>query len=614
MTRPAESFAHGVRCLQGVALAMSLAIFLAAGQADAQGQNRDGRAARWVSGELLVGFRAGVGAPRRHGLYTKHGAEFLQDIGQRTRIVRIRVPAGTEDAVLSRLARQPEVKFVEKNLEFAPALTPNDPEYLGQWHLPQIGVEQAWDLSQGSAGAVIAILDSGIDATQPDFAGKLLLGYNTYSNNSDTGDAFGHGTEVAGVAGALTNNGVGVAGVAGNAPLMPVRVTDGAGAATTASIANGIIWATDHGARVINLSFEGVVGNATIAAAAQYAANHGALVVAASGNCGCVEGQTESPFILSVSATDETDALAYFSSTGSYVDLSAPGTYILTTAKYGLFLPDSGTSLASPVVAGVAALMFGANPALTPAAATELLEGTSVDLGNAGYDTDFGYGRVDALAAVTAAIDYQPPLDTKPPTVVITAPGSGANVSGTAVVDVAADDNVGVVKVDLLVDGVYYASDDSSPYSFAWDVSASANGAHTLQVVASDAAGNSGSSTVITVNVANNARHPPVASDDAFVVPVRARTVYAPQVLAVLANDSDIDGDLIPASVRIVRGPNRGGDVRVHANGTVSYVPRRGFSGVETFIYTVKDRRGAVSNRATAGVTVTNGKPSASAP
>ncbi|MFO1467941.1 MAG: S8 family serine peptidase [Steroidobacteraceae bacterium] len=603
-----------MRCLQGVALAMSLAIFLAAGQADAQGQNRDGRAARWVSGELLVGFRAGVGAPRRHGLYTKHGAEFLQDIGQRTRIVRIRVPAGTEDAVLSRLARQPEVKFVEKNLEFAPALTPNDPEYLGQWHLPQIGVEQAWDLSQGSAGAVIAILDSGIDATQPDFAGKLLLGYNTYSNNSDTGDAFGHGTEVAGVAGALTNNGVGVAGVAGNAPLMPVRVTDGAGAATTASIANGIIWATDHGARVINLSFEGVVGNATIAAAAQYAANHGALVVAASGNCGCVEGQTESPFILSVSATDETDALAYFSSTGSYVDLSAPGTYILTTAKYGLFLPDSGTSLASPVVAGVAALMFGANPALTPAAATELLEGTSVDLGNAGYDTDFGYGRVDALAAVTAAIDYQPPLDTKPPTVVITAPGSGANVSGTAVVDVAADDNVGVVKVDLLVDGVYYASDDSSPYSFAWDVSASANGAHTLQVVASDAAGNSGSSTVITVNVANNARHPPVASDDAFVVPVRARTVYAPQVLAVLANDSDIDGDLIPASVRIVRGPNRGGDVRVHANGTVSYVPRRGFSGVETFIYTVKDRRGAVSNRATAGVTVTNGKPSASAP
>jgi thermitase len=658
---------------------------------------RGGRS--WVSGELLVGFRAGVGAPGRHALYQKHGAQFLQDVGQRTRIVRLRVPAGSEDSILRRLARLPEVKFVEKNFEFTPALVPDDPEYLGQWHLPQIQAEQAWDLGQGSASAIIAILDSGIDAAQPDFAGKLVAGYNTYANSSDTSDAFGHGTEVAGVAGALTNNGLGVAGVAGNAPLMPVRVTDANGAANAASIANGIIWATDHGARVINLSFDGIVGNATIGAAAEYALNHGTLVVAAAGNCGCANAQVETPFVLSVSATDRNDALAWFSSTGPYVDVAAPGTDILTTAKYGLYLPDSGTSLASPVVAGVAGLMFGANPALTPTAATELLESTAVDLGNAGYDPSFGYGRINALAALTAAINYAPPVDGQPPSVAMTSPSAGATVSGIVVIDVVADDNVGVVNVDLLVDGVYYASDGTSPYSFAWDASALSDGPHVLEAVASDSAGNSAHSTsltvtvanapgdktppkvaitapasgssvtgtikvtadasddtgvvntelyvdgaliaadtaapyefswnsalssdgvhtldvlaadaagnvahaTVTVTVANRVRHAPVANDDAFTAPLRTRPAYAVQMLAVLANDTDADGDLKPSTVRIVREPNHGGTARALANGIVAYAPRRGFSGVETFVYTVRDKRGALSNRATVSVTI----------
>ena len=180
----------------------------------------------------------------------------------------------------------------------------------------------------------------------------------------------------------------------------------------------------------MNLSFEGVAGNATIRSAAEYALNHGALVVAASGNCGCVDATADNPFILSVSATDETGGVAYFSSTGPYVDLSAPGTNILTTAVGGLYFSDSGTSLASPVVAGVAALMFSANPALTPAVVTELLEATAFDAGGAGYDTGFGFGRVNAYAAVVAAASYQPPPDTTPPTASITAPAAGATVSG----------------------------------------------------------------------------------------------------------------------------------------------------------------------------------------
>jgi subtilisin family serine protease len=255
---------------------------------------------------------------------------------------------------------------------------------------------------------VIAIVDSGVDPHHPDLAGKLVAGYNTHDNTTNAADQYGHGTKMAGVAAARSNNGVGIAGVAGGAAIMPVRVTSRAGRATSASIAKGIIWAVDHGARVINLSLGGVVGNAAIRAAAEYAFNRGALVLAPSGNCGCAEAQAETPFILVVSATDETDSVTHFSTTGPFVKLSAPGANIVTTAMYGLYLSESGTSVASAIVAGVAALMFSANPALTPAAAAQLLQSTAFDGGPVGYDPGFGYGRVNAFAAVTAAAAYTP--------------------------------------------------------------------------------------------------------------------------------------------------------------------------------------------------------------
>jgi subtilisin family serine protease len=702
---------RGLASKHFAALALAVAAALATGVAEA------GSPPRWVSGELLVGFRAGVGATGRHNMYRKHGADFLEDVGQGISVARIRVPAAGEEAMMRRLASLPQVKFVEKNYEYETALVPNDPEYKGlspQWYLPKIGAEQAWDLTQGGANAVIAILDSGIDATQPDLVGKLVPGHNTYTaaTPDDTTDPYGHGTEVAGVAGAWTNNGVGIAGVAGASPLMPVRVTNTSGAATSASIANGIIWAADHGARVVNLSFNNLAGNATVLAAAEYAYNKGTLVVAASGNCGCADATVETPFILSVSATDETDTSAYFSSTGPYVDLSAPGTNILSTAKYGLYMPNSGTSLASPIVAGVAALMFSAKPELTPLLATQMLEATAVDVNGGGYDTTFGYGRVDALAAVNLALNYQPPVDTTAPTVALASPGNGATVTGTVVVNVAADDNVGVVKVDLYVDNVYFANDTTSPYSFAWDTTGLTNGAHTLVATAFDARGNSASTTALAVSVANKApdtlpptvlinapaagatvagtttvtatatdnvgvtgvdllvdgalvasdasapyafswnttgladgvhtldvkasdaagnvshatrsvtvanappppppppvAHAPVAGNDAFGAPYRATSAYTAQVLAILANDSDADGDLNAASVRITASPDKGGSVKVNSNGTVSYTPKRGYRGVETFRYTVKDKRGVASNTATVTVAVDTSVP-----
>ena len=491
---------------------------------------------RWVSGELLIGFRAGVRPERADGLYRILGVTPVQDLGP-IRVVRIRVPVLLMDAVERLLERQPEVKFVEKNYIFDPVLAPNDPQYGAQWHLPRVLAAQAWDLTQGDASAVIAIVDSGIDPYHPDLAAKLVPGYNTYSNSTNTADQYGHGTEVAGVAGAASDNGVGIASIAGQSPIMPIRVTDATGRATSASIANGLIWAADHGASVLNLSFNGVAGNATIRTAAEYAFNHGALVVAAAGNCGCVDPTAENPFMLSVSATDENDGIAYFSSTGPYVDVAAPGSNILTTAMGGLYLTESGTSLASPIVAGVAALMFSANPALTPAEVTQLIESTTIDLGAVGYDQAFGHGRIDAFAAVAAAANYVPPPDTMPPTASITAPTAGASVAATTVVNAAAADNVGVVRVDLYVDGVSLATDTSAPYSFAWDTTAVPNGPHTLVAVASDAAGNSGSSSTVSVTVSNT---PPDTSAPtvAITAPAAGATVSGTTPVTVGATDN----------------------------------------------------------------------------
>lgn len=256
----------------------------------------------------------------------------------------------------------------------------------------------------------------------------------------------------------------------------------------------------DHGAKVMNLSFGGVAGISTITSAAQYVVNHGGLVVAAAGNCGCFDATAENPYMISVSATDSSDKLASFSSTGNYVDLAAPGVSIYTTTKRGGYGGVSGTSFSSPITVGVAALIWSVNPGLSPANVETLLEANADDLGPAGYDTSFGCGRVNAYKAVLAAGGVPlPSPDTTPPSASISSPADGVSVSGTISVDVSAADNVGVTQVAPYIDGALFATDPTAPYSFAWDTTQSSNTTHTLQAVAYDAAGNSGASAAVSV-------------------------------------------------------------------------------------------------------------------
>jgi hypothetical protein len=311
---------------------------------------------------------------------------------------------------------------------------------------------------------------------------------------------------VAGVAAATANNATGVTGVAGAARLMPIRVaySDTTGCmAYYSTIASGLTYAADNGARVANVSYSGVAGSSAIMSAAKYMKSKGGLVFVSAGNNNVDENITSDGSMVVVSATTTGDTKASFSSWGNFVTLSAPGTGIMTTDKSGGYSTWQGTSFSSPLSAGVAALIMSARPDLSSAQVESLLYSTAVDLGAAGRDPVFGYGRVNAAAAVRAAASFVVPPDTTTPAAVLNAPLGGSTVSGLVPVTVNASDNIAVVRVDLMVNGTVVATDNAAPFTFSWDSTGIANGKASMSAVAYDAAGNAGMSAAVSINVSN---------------------------------------------------------------------------------------------------------------
>ena len=449
-------------------------------------------------GRLLIGARAGLNDEEVGKLLKTHGGK-ARRIG-RSDLHIVDIPVGSEKAIAALLAKHPHLKFAELDRRMEPSFVANDP-YLGsQWHINKINANTAWDSAQG-AGITIAILDSGVDGTHPDLSARMVAGWNFLDNNANTSDVNGHGTAVAGAAAASLNNGTGVAAVAGQAKIMPVRISDANGYAYWSTVAQGLNWAADNGARVANISFA-AGGSSAVQSAAQYMKNKGGLVIVAAGNNGIDEMITPTTSMIIVSATDGNDVKTSWSSFGSAVSVAAPGQDIWTTIRGGGYQAWWGTSLASPVVAGVVGLMMSAKPSLSSTQVESLLFSSAVDLGTAGRDSSYGYGRINANAAVQASLAAVA-ADTQAPSTSITAPLANSTVSGLVAVDVTAADNVGVSRVDLRLNGSTVASDSVAPFGFSWDSSTVANGMNNLVAYAFDAAGNSAGSTTVTVNVSN---------------------------------------------------------------------------------------------------------------
>ena len=461
----------------------------------------------FAQGRILVSPREGLPAQAFATILEEHHGK-ARKIGQ-SNLYIVDLPESTEEDAVAKLAHHRHLKFAELDRLVPPTFAPNDPLYASQWYLPKINAPIAWDITQGT-GITIAVLDSGADNSHPDLAGQLVPGWNVYDNTSDTTDLIGHGTNVAGIVAASSSNATGIAAVAGQSKIMPIRVTPpDSGGTFYSTLAQGFIYAADHGARVANASFQNVTSSLSTQNAAQYMKDKNGLVIVSAGNTGSLETYSSTTTMIPVSATDENDLLTGFSSYGDYVALAAPGINIWTTDLSGSYISVRGTSFSSPVSAGVIALMMASNPGLTSLDIEKLLYSTAVDLGNSGRDIYFGYGRVDAAAAVQAAITAVPSVDTEAPIASIVDPLNGATVSGLVPVDVQASDNVGVTRAELWVNNTTIAVDTSLPFAFTWDSSGAPNGMTNIVVYVLDAAGNVGSN-MIAVNVSNSAPPPVV--------------------------------------------------------------------------------------------------------
>lgn len=409
---------------------------------------------------------------------------------------------------MHRYERHPRVEFVEIDQPVPLAgVVPNDPEYnpavLKGWHLPQIGAPEAWAITTGDPGLIIAILDSGVDATHPDLAAKIVTGWNVYDQNTATADTLGHGTWVAGQAAAATNNGVGIASVGWACRIMPIRTAMSTGYTSGMAVAQGITWAADHGVRVANASST-VTNSAAVASAAQYMNSRGGVVTVSSGNVGGFDTSPDNPYVLTVSATDRNDLIPSWVTTGNTVDISAPGEMVYTTGLAGSYTWGTGTSASAPIVAGVLALMLSVNPDLSAAEVQQILLESADDLGAPGWDPAYGWGRVNAARAVARARDALGTPDTTPPTVMITEPAANSMVGGAIQIKATAVDENGIARVDLLVDGVFRSSDVVAPHQWMFDTAQLADGLHVLTARAFDVAGNNATSPSVAVTVDNS--------------------------------------------------------------------------------------------------------------
>nr|WP_237690736.1 S8 family peptidase [Paenibacillus caui] len=294
---------------------------------------------------------------------------------------------------------------------------PNDALFSDyQWNLPITNTNQGWKLSTGASDVIVAVVDTGVDLDHPDLQGRLLPGYNVVSPNDKPMDDVGHGTHVAGIIAANVNNREGIAGMTWSTKILPVKALDSSGSGTTYSVAQGIIWAVDQGAKVINLSLGNYAEAQFLHDAIKYAFDHDAVVIAATGN-----DNTERPGypaaypeVLSVSATDSNLKRASFSNFGDYIDVMAPGESIASTYPGNQYAALSGTSMASPHVAALAALIRSVNPDLKNTEVMDIIRKNVKDLGTAGRDKYFGYGQINVYAALQAAGNNRSPIQLWP--------------------------------------------------------------------------------------------------------------------------------------------------------------------------------------------------------
>jgi serine protease len=400
-----------------------------------KGPYYDTDAPEYVPGEFLVTFKPDVSESTINAINKKYAVSVKETSSFVPEDKVLSVPVGKTVEEMVRLYESlPGVKYAQPNHIGHICMVPDDPGYDPyQWHLDNdeyggINMESAWDISTGS-GVVVAVLDTGVAyenygpyCKAPDLAGTTFVpGYDFVNNDAHPNDDHWHGTHVAGTIAQTTNNGYGFAGVAFDCSIMPVKIANAAGSYYDNDFKDGVYYAVDHGADIISCGLGGAPSN-RIREAVEYAYNNGVTVIAAAGNEYLNGNQPQYPaayddYVIAVGATIYNETHAYYSNTGSYLDLVAPGgdmrvdqngdgydDGVLQQTFLGSFCDffsvfANGTSMATPHVSGVAALLV-ANGVTGPDNIRYILQSTADDLGASGRDDDYGWGLVNAYSAV----------------------------------------------------------------------------------------------------------------------------------------------------------------------------------------------------------------------
>jgi len=373
-------------------------------------------ALNYVAGEVIVGFYTqleGLDPINVEEINNFNGHVIKEKIVVLNAAV-VEVEEGGEQSFIDSVVSSPCVKYAELNTLVYAFYTPNDPQWGQQWGPKRIHCEKAWDGGTGSSSVKIAIVDTGIDYNHEDIAANYVSGgYDWVNNDNNPMDDNDHGTHCAGIAAAVMNNNIGIAGVA-QVKVMAEKVLNSGGSGDSSGVASGITHAADNGANVISMSLGSSSPSSVIRDACDYAySTKGVVVVAASGNDGQPQVSYPAAFeaVIAVGAIDTNDQRCDFSNYGEDLELMAPGYRVVSTIRSNNYDFFTGTSMACPHVAGVAALVKSLNPSQNNVWIRQKLVDTAEDLGPAGWDEEYGYGLVDA--SLGGGVGNWPKVDIK---------------------------------------------------------------------------------------------------------------------------------------------------------------------------------------------------------